>query len=128
MDSITVMILTYLTDTFETKQFKNFIFIDVKEQVFYGEVLPSRVEVQEGSTVTLTCGSIKPVQWKIMKVPNDHMIKEDYKLTLTKLKKEHSGPYVCRGVNHLNRVLHSKTLIIVDPNIQFLSELPPIFF
>ncbi len=119
---------TYLSDTFETKQFKNYILINVREQVYYGEVLPNHVEVQEGSTVTLTCGSIKPVQWKTMKVPNDHMIKEDYKLTLTKLKKEHSGPYVCRGVKHLNRVFHSKTLIIVDPNTQFLSDLPPDFY
>jgi len=112
---------THQMETSEIKMFKNYIWIRVEKVPYYGEVLPNRLDVSEGSNVTLECGSMKPVLWFTMNVPNEHKVEEDNKLILTKLRKEHSGPCVCRGVNHNDRVFHSISVILVDPNTQYVS-------
>ncbi len=70
----------------------------------YGFVVPSWVEVREGSSVSLTCGSLKIAEWYSVNFYKQNTSIVGNTLTLHNLQKEHSGRYFCRGVKF---ILHS---------------------
>ncbi len=103
---------------YENTAFTNYIAVFVHSRVRLGEVIPDYLEVSKNDTVTVYCGSAKPVEWfglhfNISKVENGNV------LILRNLKREHSGRYMCRGVSHGAKVFHSQVIIIVDVNVIF---------
>ncbi len=89
----------------------------VVDKIVNGMVVPSRVEVSHGSSVTLSCGSIRPVKWT-----STHFSETtEGTLTLRNLKKKDSGRYLCRGVNAVGDVFHDFAIVIVDGWRQFLN-------
>lgn len=99
--------------------------LKVYKEVPNALVLPTRIEVSAGSTVTLRCGSLKPVEWFSVhfRVQNKSMIGNT--LTLYNLNKKHSGRYVCRGSGANTEgvfVFHRDSIIIVDPIISQSSR------
>ncbi len=100
--------------------FNQFALVIVVDAVDYGSVLPSRVEVVEGGTVTLICGSIKPAAWIHIDQTIEYEIEGSNTLLLKNLKKEHSGRLLCRGINVQKEVFHKFALIIVEPVIKII--------
>ena len=75
------------------------IVIKVKRYAEYGEILPTYADVPVGYTVILSCGSITPVEWFGATLQDQKKIVDDKAITLLDLQREHSGLYLCRGVN-----------------------------
>ncbi len=97
--------------------------VKVVNYVSFGQVLPTRIEVTGGSSVTLKCGSVKPVEWFGVNYYEQKKTIEGNILTLHQLKKEHSGRYMCRGYNHLIKsIFHCSTIIIVDSNVERINR------
>lgn len=119
---------TYRNKANKITTFKNYILIHVKKQVDYGEVLPSKVILSEGSDLIIRCGSKRPAEWVSMNSFNKYSIEQGNTLSLKNLTKEHSGPYLCRGVNHLNNLFHAKAIIFVNPNIQSIPGSDLVFW
>ena len=71
--------------------------VSVVKSVPLGSVIPSLAEVLEGGSVTLQCGSEYPVEWFSLQYQNQNKTVQNNFLTLYNLRKEHSGPYLCRG-------------------------------
>ncbi len=111
---------TYINNDLKETTFKNYIMIHVKKHVDYGEVLPSQLIVSEGSNITITCSSIKPVEW--ISLHSKYKAKQDSSLYLHQITKEQSGPYLCRGVNHLKHIFQARSVIIVNPHIQIVPS------
>jgi len=92
-------------------------FLDVYKNLASGNVLPyPQVVASEGDSVTLTCGSVKPVKW----VGLHQYIKGSNELHLTHLKREDSGPFVCIGVTESNEIFHATTKVIVDAYVEVI--------
>ncbi len=89
------------------------IYIEVVSVAIIGEVIPNWVEVKEGSSVTLTCGSVKPVEWFSVNIEPQNKTIQGNTITLHNLKKEHSGRYLCRGIDG-EIVFHISSVILVD--------------
>ncbi len=98
--------------------FREVAFVVVSDTVNIGFVLPTRVEVPQGGSVKLVCGSLKPVEWTLFNRTIKYHTHENNTLILKKLKKENSGHFLCRGVNLQKEIFHRSALIIVDPIIQ----------
>ncbi len=88
--------------------------IKVVDNISDGEVIPNRIEISKGTTVTLTCGSIKDVLW----ISQNALIKakkiHGNRLVLKNVKRKHSGRYICRGVDANNDIFHSTAIVIID--------------
>lgn len=110
----------YGTDNIQSN--KRDFFVLVWERVQYGLVIPSWIEVPVGSTVTLTCGSLMPVEWNYLHFDDQNKTMNTNNLTLYNLQKHHSGRYVCRGLKYLTvggryfgtKIFHNSAKIIVE--------------
>ncbi len=101
------------------------------------KVVPNWVEVSEGSSVALTCGSYSPVEWFSLNFRSQNKIIRYNTLTLYNLKKKHSGRYICRGKSnkvrlrgvrirrHYYSVFHSEALVIVEGVVRRVNTLKP---
>ncbi len=98
--------------------FYQLAYVIVYSVVDYEVVLPSRVEVQEGKSVRLVCGSVKPVVWGSINQSIGEQSHENNILFLQNLRKEHSGRYLCRGVNLEREIFHTFALVIVEPIVK----------
>ncbi len=103
---------------------KNFL-LSVWDKVPFGAVLPSWKEVSQGDSITLTCGSITPVQWFSVHFNSQNKSVWGTSVTIHNLKGNHSGPYVCRGVTsteisnqYRRKMFHNTAIIVVDREIQ----------
>ncbi len=101
-------------DHLGVQMFSDYIQVVVRERVRRAEVLPTSAEVSEGSNVTLTCGSSGQVHWVGVHLQDQIKIKEGNRLLLMNLRKEHSGPYMCRGIGTHGFIFHARTIIVVD--------------
>lgn len=113
--------------THKFRAFQDFTFLMVYKETPLGLVLPSWIEVAEGDSVTLACGSVKPVKWFSVHFHDQNSTTQGNSLTLHSLKKEHSGRYSCRGIDNDSlqyRVFHGYALIIVDGYAEFTPYLP----
>ncbi len=96
--------------------------VKVYTEVLYGQVLPNWMVTYEGDSVRLSCGSIKPVEWFSTHFYSQNTTLESNTVTIHDIRKEHSGPYVCRGVSVLRNIFHDTALIIVN---SYFDIVPP---
>ncbi len=61
-------------------------------------VVPNWVEIEAGGSITLLCGSDGPVEWFSPHIMYQDKVVGDKTLTLLNLQRNHSGKYICRGV------------------------------
>ncbi len=61
-------------------------------------VVPNWVEIEAGGSITLLCGSDGPVEWFSPHIMHQDKVVGDKTLTLLNLQRNHSGKYICRGV------------------------------
>lgn len=90
------------------------IHVEVMKLPKIGKILPSWIETTAGSSVTLFCGSIKPTLWFSSYLHSQNKTVKHNSLTIHNIGKEHSGPYVCRGVDWRKNIFHAHTRVIVD--------------
>ena len=83
-------------------------------------VMPTWIETTEGSSVTLTCSSVKGIEWFGVHLHNINKSLNGNTLTLHNLQRKHSGNYYCRNVNYDKETRHSKSRIIVDSYVELL--------
>ncbi len=124
------VILHNLTDTgiytcsgeFATgQQFCEVTFVQVEKNPPIGMIVPSRVEVAEGSTIKLTCGSIKPVKWfSLNNTPNMYL--EGNSLIIESINRNYSGPYLCRGFKANGTIFHQTVKVIVDGYLEIIPR------
>ncbi len=88
--------------------------IKVVDNISDGEVIPNRIEISKGTTVTLTCGSTKDVLWISQNVLIKAKKIHGNRLVLKNVKRKHSGRYICRGVDANNDIFHSTAIVIID--------------
>ncbi len=83
---------------------------------YHGNISPNWIEVSKNSTVTLTCYSSKPVEWYGVHLNSQNKYISEYTLTLFNLKGQHSGQYICRGLDAdiRTQIFHATSRIIVD--------------
>ena len=122
----------YCKGTGKNKTFVRMFYVKVWGNVRYGKVIPNWVEVTEGNSVTLTCGSVKPVLWTSVHFDVQNKSFQGNSLTLYNLEKDHSGRYMCRGVvqhklkkydwSSTNNIFHSWAIIIVDGFVVRISH------
>lgn len=93
--------------------FFHFSSVKVYTEVLRGQVLPNWMVTSEGDSVILSCGSIKPVEWFSAHSYRQNETLESNTVTIHNIKRENSGPYVCRGVNVLRNIFHDTALIVV---------------
>ena len=95
-----------------------------------GFVVPNWVEVREGTSVSLTCGSLKIAEWYSVNFYKQNTSIVGNTLTLHSLQKEHSGRYFCRGVRSTARTMgkksmfHDFALILVESDIIRFPKIP----
>lgn len=99
--------------------FTAFIFIEVQRQAKYGQILPTWIEVPVGGSVTMTCGSLKPVKWISVHIEDQNKTVDGNTLIIHNLLRKHSGRYLCRGVTDLKKVFHVYALVIVNGVVEF---------
>lgn len=93
--------------------FVNYATVNVLGFVPRTRVIPNIVEVSVGDNVQLTCGTDKEAKWFGLHLNNQEKSIFNNIIILRNLKKEHSGPYVCRGI-HNYRIFHSRAIIVVE--------------
>ncbi len=98
---------------YDNLYFFHYSSVKVFTEVLYGQVLPNWMVTSEGDSVTITCGSIKPVEWFSAHSYRQNETLESNTVTIHNIKRENSGPYVCRGVNVLRNIFHDTALIVV---------------
>lgn len=94
--------------------FKRSIIITVKKKPGYGQALPTRVEIKEGDSITLSCGSFTPVLWVGVHLPSMDCTRRGNSLLITNMRKEHSGRFLCRGIREEKTVFHDFSIVLVD--------------
>lgn len=117
----------YCHGTYKNETFKVGTIIVVLYKVaggVKGYVVPSWIEVSTNSTVTLTCGSEKSVEWFSLQLHNMQKRITLNMLTLHNIQVKHSGRYICRGVEYRHNlsgmikegfsVFHSSAIVLVD--------------
>ncbi len=109
---------TYKNKYSELKIFYNSVRVKVVKNVPYGWVLPSRIEVSTGDSVTLACGTSSLAQWLGMSLKVQNITYHENRIVLQNLQKEHSGPYICRGSDKNDKLFSIEALVIVDGNIR----------
>ncbi len=120
----------YCAGTHLWENFTLGVFIAVYIAVPRGKVVPNWVEVTEGGAVTLTCSSYGPVEWFSVNFRSQNKTILHNTLSLINLKKEHSGPYACRGTHkvrgtkHLH-IFHNAAIVIVDGVLHRVNSLNP---
>ncbi len=122
----------YCEGAHEGQDFMVYLLVNVYKEVPKNTVVPNWVEVSEGGSVTLICGSDGPVEWHSVNFRSQKKIIRHNTLTLYDLKKKHSGQYVCRGTrrvkrrgHYFTRVFHSVALVIVEGVIHRVNSLIP---
>ncbi len=105
--------------------FRRSSFIEVMDETAFG-VVPTWAEVKEGSSITLRCGSTKPVEWISVHFINQTKSINNNTITLHNLQKEHSGRYYCRGTETdsdlKKKVFHNYAVIQVDSYVVRLPD------
>ncbi len=86
----------------------------------YYTVIPTWTETTEGNSVTLTCSSMKGIEWFGVHLHNINKSLNGNTLTLHNLQRKHSGNYYCRNVNYDKEIRHSKARIIVDSYVELV--------
>ncbi len=105
----------------ENRSFQIHLRVMVSDKVLTGKVLPNWVEVSLGSSVSLTCGSTKPVEWLSVNYYHQNKTTTPNILTLHDLQKNHSGRYLCRGYDrYWGETFHSSATIIVEAYVEYL--------
>ncbi len=103
------------------QQFCEITFVQVEKNPPFGMIVPSRVEVAEGSTIKLTCGSIKPVKWfSLNNTPNMYL--DGNSLIIDSINRNHSGPYLCRGFKANGTIFHQTVKVIVDGYLEIIPR------
>ena len=109
----------YCTGTHLSQDFIRSIYVSVYIAVPHGKVVPNWVEVTGGGAVTLTCSSYGSVEWFSANFRSQNKTILHNTLSLINLKKEHSGPYTCRGTYKVLdtrrlHIFHNAAIVIVD--------------
>lgn len=99
--------------SFGTKPFVSSIKVEVMKIPKLGGVLPSWIETTAGSMVTLHCGSVGPVKWYSEHLNSQTTSLVQNSIVIHDIKKEHSGPYLCKG-SHKDKSFDAYSWIIVD--------------
>ncbi len=128
----------YCKGTHEGQAFIIHTVVLVHNGIPKNQVVPNWVEVSEGASVTLTCGSYSPVEWFSVNFRSQNKTIRYNTLTLYNLMKKHSGQYVCRGTNkkvrlngftisghYFTSVFHSQALIVVEGIVHRVNTLKP---
>ncbi len=114
----------YCHGTTNESSFQNSLMVTVTNEVPDEIVSPSRVEVSRGKSVTLTCGSVKPVEWISVNYYQQKKSIADNSLILHRLQKKDSGLYYCRGLDGFwNRIFHTSATIIVDGYVKHMNTI-----
>ncbi len=113
----------YCRGTYRRVPFISPVLVYVENRFHNIGMFPTWVEVPRGDNVTLTCGSVRKVDWYSKDFYEQEKVLQFNVLTLFNMKREYSGPYVCRVVAPNRswteyKVLHSYALIFVDGFIQ----------
>ncbi len=85
-------------------------------------VVPNILEVSVGDDALLKCGSDKEVEWFGINIKDQDKCLLNNTILLQNLRKEHSGPYTCRGVSE-KKVFHSTSLVIVEGYVHRLGSI-----
>lgn len=88
----------------------------------YGEVIPGRIDTSGGSSVTITCGSIRSVEWFSTDLQDKDKVVVGNELIISNTRKDHSGPYICRGYKGANKMFHRRSLLVVDGVLDIRSS------
>ncbi len=111
----------------EIKTFNNYMYLIVFRVNQVGLVLPNILEVSEGSTAAITCGSLKQAEWFSKDIRSQEKATIGNTLILYKLKKDQSGPYICRGtekprLDEQIRIFHNDAIILVDGFVEVIPS------
>ena len=106
-------------NTSSNHSFSRSMIVKVFKKIAIGRMLPSRVEVSAGDSVSLTCGSYKWVRWIGLYLDE---FTQTNTIIIQNLTRKDSGRYLCRGVDDRNEVFFGHSLIIVDGFINFISN------
>lgn len=114
---------TYRTSIGKVRPFLNYAPVNVLDFAPSTCLIPNVVEVSVGDDVNLTCGTDKGVEWFGLNLDGQEKTKHDNTLVLRNLRKEHSGPYICRGVYN-GRIFHSgAAVVIVEGYVHYVHYL-----
>ncbi len=108
-----------INDIFSNYSFSKPMIVEVFKKIAMGTMLPNRVEVSAGDSVSLTCGSYKRVRWIGLYLDE---FTQSNTIIVQNLTREDSGRYLCRGVDDRNEVFFGHSLIIVDGFINFINS------
>ena len=97
--------------------FYNCAVVKVVKMLTPGVIVPSWIDVSNGKSVRLNCGSIKPVKWIGIHTFFKSRSTEDNYLIFNKIEKGKSGQYLCIGINQNKNVFHKTVRIIVDGSV-----------
>ncbi len=102
------------------------IYVLVMDAPLLGDVIPNWIEVSDGESVTLICGSARPIEWYGVHIHTQNKSVRGNRLTLFNLKRQHSGLYLCWGYAE-ESLFHSEAKILVDSLVVRISEEDPTF-
>ncbi len=114
---------TYITRAGNDHAFVNYTAVNVLDFMPFACVIPNIVEVSVGDHVQLFCGTDKGVEWFGLRLRNLEKTIVHNTIILRNLRKEHSGPYVCRGVYH-HKIFHSRATVVVEGYIHRWGRSP----
>ncbi len=111
---------TYNAIDHGTRRFIDYAVVIIFNFAPPSHVIPNILEISESDDVLLMCGSDKEVEWFGLNIKDQEKKLLNNTIFLPKLRKELSGPYICRGVSE-TKIFHSASLVIVEGYIHRLG-------
>lgn len=97
------------------------VYVAVLDRKVTGQIIPSWIELRGGESITLTCGSDKPVEWYGVDINTQNKSVQANNITLYNLSGQHSGRYFCRGYDG-ESLFHATAMVLVDSFVVRISE------
>ncbi len=100
--------------------FYDYSYVKVVPELLPGHVLPSRVEVPEGSSIKIICESTVPVKWIGLNLFIQKVHGGDSTLILEQVTRNDSGPYLCIGQDEDRELFHTTSEVIVGGQLEMI--------
>lgn len=104
----------YCHGIYENNRFLGVFFVYAYNNPKIKRILPSWIEVSNGTSVALTCGSLGVVEWFGLHIHMIHKTIVCNVIILHNLQEIHSGIYLCRGIDTKWKIFHTSALVIVE--------------